>query len=196
MRLLELLRADAPSLPALRDHLDALAPTARTAEVLELDRAAQARLFELAAGVRPMTLEDLVPGSTAAMQGVVHEGRNSLPAFSRFAKVFYRPDDGALAKGEVWGFNRTSRLVTTAVGPGYFTTRPHGVGELLVDYTRAPGRFPADGPAYLPNSARLSRFVYHQTQDVLRGVSAHVCIGRASRSGQDLDNWFVLCRVA
>jgi hypothetical protein len=46
----------------------------------------------------------------------------------------------------------------------------------------------------LPNDARLSRLVFNGTQDVLRGISKHVCIGRASRGGKWMDNWFVLVR--
>lgn len=142
-----------------------------------------------------MTLDALVPPQTAAMTGIPHEGRNSLLLFTHFAKVFYRPDDPATAAKELWGFNRNGPLVTTAVGPGYYVAYPHGQGEVLVDYTRLPSKKPDGWPAITGNDQRLSRFVYNQTQDVLRGVSRHVTIGRASRSGKDLDNWFVLCRT-
>ena len=37
--------------------------------------------------------------------------------------------------------------------------------------------------------------VYGGTQDVLRGVSEHVAVGRAFKGGKPMDNWFVLCRV-
>ncbi|MCC6333363.1 MAG: hypothetical protein IT380_05175 [Myxococcales bacterium] len=195
MHLLQLLRAPEPDVDAIRDHLDALSSSRRVAEVLELGAKSQAKLFDLAKGFLPMSLDDLVPPGTAPMHGVPHEGRNSLPTFTRFAKVFYQPDDEALLGKEVWGYNRTSRLVTTTVGPGYYVAYPHGHGELLVDYTRHPPRTPKGGPRFLPNDARLSRFVYNKTQDVLRGVSKHVSIGRAARSGKTLDNWFVLCRV-
>ncbi|MEW5739543.1 MAG: hypothetical protein AB1938_11490 [Myxococcota bacterium] len=195
MHLLQMLRAESPDLPAIRQHLDGLASSKRVAEVLELGRTSQAKLFDLAKGFLPMTLDDLVPADVPPMHGVPHEGRNSLPTFTRFAKVFYRPDDASLEGKEVWGYNRTSRLVTTTVGPGYYVAYPHGGGEILVDYTRHPPRTPRGGPKFLPNDARLSRFVYNRTQDVLRGVSKHVSIGRASRSGKTLDNWFVLCRV-
>ena len=42
--------------------------------------------------------------------------------------------------------------------------------------------------------ARLARFIYHRTRDFMRGVSEHVTIGRATREGKPMDNWFVLCR--
>jgi hypothetical protein len=46
----------------------------------------------------------------------------------------------------------------------------------------------------LPSSARLSRFVYNGTRDYMRGVSAHVSIGRAEVRGRLSDNYFILCR--
>ena len=109
--------------------------------------------------------------------------------------MFYRPDDEATAAKELWGFNRNGPLVTTTVGPGYYVAYPRGQGEVLIDYTRLPTRAPQGWPRILRNDQRLSRLVYHGTQDVLRGVSKHVTIGRASRKGKDLDNWFVLCRT-
>ena len=71
----------------------------------------------------------------------------------------------------------------------------HGDGEVLIDYLQVPPDKPSHWPKILSNSKRLSRFVYNGTQDVLRGVSEHVTIGRATRGGKDLPNFFVLCRV-
>ena len=50
------------------------------------------------------------------------------------------------------------------------------------------------GRACRRESARLSRFVYYRTQDVLRGVSRHVTVGRATKGGKPMSAWFVLCR--
>ncbi|MEO0322389.1 MAG: hypothetical protein AAF447_05505 [Myxococcota bacterium] len=90
------------------------------------------------------------------------------------------------------GNDETLRLL---MGPGYFVVRPHHVaGELAIDYRELP-EAPAPGwPPIRGNDARLSRFVYAGTVDVLRGVSAHVTVGRASRDGRFLPAWFVLCR--
>ncbi|MBS1150269.1 MAG: hypothetical protein H6Q89_1967 [Myxococcaceae bacterium] len=129
------------------------------------------------------------------MTGVPHEGRNSLLLFTHFAKVCYRPADPAVAAKELWGFNRNDLLVQTAVGPGYYVAYPHGQGEVLIDYTRLPTQAPSGWPKILRNDQRLSRLVYNGTQDLLRGVSKHVTIGRASRKGKNLDNWFILCRT-
>ena len=46
----------------------------------------------------------------------------------------------------------------------------------------------------MPNSVRLSRFIYNGTVDVMRRVSGHVTIGRAVRDNKPMDAWFVLVR--
>lgn len=189
----ELLSASSTTAASLATWLDGLPADRRLAETLSLGARDQARLFELVAGARRFTLDDLAPATTPPLEGVRHEGRNSLLAFTRFAKVFAVPDTEALRVSERWGFNATSGLVTTTVGPGYFVTVQQG-DEVLVDYTRLPPRPLRGAPPILPNDARLSRFVYNQTKDVVRGVSAHVSIGRAWRGTRQLDNWFVLCR--
>jgi len=178
---------------ALGAHLDRLAGPERLVACMAMEPHEQADLFDAAHGLRKMTLDDLVPAGVAPMTGVRHDGRNSLAAFTRFAKVFARPDEPGL--NELWGYNEGYQTVKTFVGPGYFVCAPHSEpGELLVDYLRLPPRHPAGWPPILPNDARLSRFVFNGTQDVLRGVSRHVSIGRASRGGRWMDNWFVLCR--
>jgi hypothetical protein len=177
---------------AIGFHLDALAPPERLAEVRSLGRAEQSLLFEIAEGHRPISLDDIVPPNRPPMREVVHHGKNSLPAFSRFAKVFVRPEPDA---PELWGYNRAGGFVETVVGPGYFVAYPHTVeGEVLVDYLRLPSRRLAHWPGILPNSARLSILVYNGTQDILRGVSEHVTVGRATKAGKAMSAWFVLCR--
>lgn len=194
-RLRELLDAPAIDLDAVAAHLDGLSPAARIEEVTSLGKREQARLFDAAEGYRPIALDFLVPSSREPMREVVHHGKNSLPVFTRFAKVFTRPDDAQAAENEVWGYNRNPGLIETTVGPGYFVAYEHDrEGELLIDYLRTPPRKPDGWPEIIPNSARLSRFVYYGTQDVLRGVSEHVSIGRATRGGKEMPNWFVLCR--
>jgi hypothetical protein len=189
----ELLSIESPDLAAVASHLDALESSERVAEIRTLNRAHQARLFEAAKGWRPITLDDLVPIRRGAMQEVVHEGKNSLPLFNRFAKAFVRPAPGDAT--ELWGYNRAGCFVETVVGPGYFVAcNFEREGEVLVDYLRVPPNRPEHWPPIVANSARLSRFVYHRTQDILRGVSAHVSIGRATKAGRRMSAWFVLCR--
>lgn len=66
---------------------------------------------------------------------------------------------------------------------------------MTIDYAKLPPTKPRSWPAIKPNSARLGRYVYYGTRDVLRAASAHVSIGRDTRDGQPLDIWFVLCRA-
>jgi hypothetical protein len=177
---------------ALSAQLDALDPKARGAQMMALKARQQAELFEASQRYLPLTLESLVPSGTPAMSGVPHEGKNSLWLFTRFAKVFYRPEP---EQQVLWGYNEGTQLVKTTVGPGYFVCAPHSEpGELLIDYTRRPGLPLPGAPKILDNASRLSFFVFNQTKDVLRGVSKHVSIGRAMRRDRWLDNWFVLVR--
>ncbi|MEM7138070.1 MAG: hypothetical protein AAF500_15925 [Myxococcota bacterium] len=182
-------------LPKIEAHLDGLDAESRVVEVRSLGRRQQAKLFEAAAGHRPVSLGDLVPRSAPPMQEVVHFGKNTLPAFSTFAKVFVRPNEESTER--LWGYNRAGGFVETVVGPGYFVARgADDQGEVLVDYLEVPPAHPPGWPEILPNSARLSAFVYNGTQDILRGVSQHVTIGRAYKGGKPLSAWFVLCRDA
>ena len=172
--------------------LDQLSPKARLSQVRGLGRSAQAILHEAAKGARKCVLDDLVPAARGALTAVVHEGKNSLPMFSRFAKVFCRPKPEAR---ELWGYNRSGALVQTSVGPGYFVAYEGPGDEVLIDYTRLPDDAPPGWPTLLPNEARLGRFVYAGMVDALRAVSTHVSVGRAIRHGKVQDNWFVLCRM-
>jgi hypothetical protein len=182
-----------PDMQAIEAHLDSLDEDRRVEEIRALGRSHQARLFAAAEGYRPISLDQMVPADRGPMQEVVHLGKNSLPFFNHFAKVFVRPGFGE--QTELWGYNRAGRFIETVVGPGYFLAHSHEVpGELFVDYLRLPPDRPAHWPEILPNSARLSRFVYCGTQDVLRGVSRHVTIGRATKGGEPMSAWFVLCR--
>ncbi len=190
----ELLSTDAPNMGEVAAYLDGLDHATRLAETRTLGRAHQRRLYDAAKGFRPIRVEDIVPKAKGPMAEVVHHGKNTLPAFNYFAKVFVR-NNGEAPPGELWGYNRNSAFLETTVGPGYFVADDHSVeGEVLVDYLRIPPAKPESWPAILPNSARLSFFVYNGTQDILRGVSKHVSIGRATKKGKELPAWFVLCR--
>ena len=176
---------------AIAAHLDALAPDARLAECRALPAKAQQRLFELARG-RGCTIDgDFTPG-TGPLAEVVHEGRNSLPAFRRFQKRFARlPGDAPIASG----YNHQSLMPLT--GPGYYVAREaelDGTPTVVIDYTLLPDLRAASWPPIAPNSVRLGPLVYEGMQDWMWRVCAHVTIGRARKARGWLDNWFVLCR--
>ena len=177
---------------SLSRYLDDLSGEARVREAGDLSAKEQARLFEAAKGFKPTKLTDFVPAAKGPLEEVVHFGRNSLPVFSAFQKRFCRPSEAS--KPELWGYNEQAMRLFT--GPGYFVTREIEHDEVLIDYTLVPAGKAPTWPEILPNSARLSRFVYYGTKDTMRGVSHHVSIGRAARDGKWMDNWFVLCRDA
>ena len=178
-------------LEGLSNYLDNLDTSIRISEARSLTGREQALLFAHAAGFRPLALEDFVPQSLSSLHQVIHHGRNSLPVFTIFEKRFCRPDKEG-PRDVLWGYNE--QPLKTITGPGYFVARQASELEVVIDYRETPPRKPKDWPTILPNSARLSRFIYYQTQDYVRGVSKHVSIGRASRHGRPMDNWFVLCR--
>lgn len=177
---------------SLGNALDALDAASRLAQVRALGKRAQATLYEAAKGQRKVRLEHLVPSYVPDLAEVVHHGKNSLGMFSHFAKVFCRPKRETK---ELWGYNRAGNLIEASVGPGYFVAYEGPGDEVLIDYTRLPEGKPEHWPEIVSNKARLSRFVYADMIDALRGVSEHVCVGRAIRGGKVMDNWFVLCRA-
>ena len=180
---------------ALGERLDRMSARERQREAFSWSRREQGRLFEAVhpdKSGRECTLESLVPPGRAVLESVRHEGINTLPAFRHFAKVFARPD----GRDELWGYNDTSTFVTTTVGPGFFTARANDQpGEVLIDYLTLPPAVPPEWPALVPNEARLGRFVYAGTQDVLRSISEHVSVGRARKGDRWLPSYFVLVRV-
>jgi len=189
MSIHDFFRGSDVDLPALAAYLDGLDRARRIADARDLGGAEQTRLFEAAAGYRRVTLPDFVPRGFPPLQPIVHYGRNSLPVFKIFEKRFCLPDASA---SELWGYNE--QAFKTFTGPGYFVAKQASDDEVVIDYCEVPPRKPAEWPPILPNSARLSRFIYYRTRDFMRGVSQHVSIGRATREGKPMDNWFVLCR--
>jgi hypothetical protein len=180
-------------LAALSAALDAMTHEARLDAALSLTAKQQAALFDSALGFKKISLEDFVAKAKGELSPVIHHGRNSLPMFTRFQKRFARaPESETGGKPELWGYNE--QVMKAFTGPGYFVAYDINDGEVNIDYTRVPPRGAAGWPAVLLNTAKLSRFIYNGTQDLMRGVSKHVTVGRASRGGKVMNNWFVLVR--
>jgi hypothetical protein len=184
----DFISGEGANLPALAEFLEQLEPDARVDAVRSLRASEQARLYEAAAGYRAVRLTDFVPERTPPLRQVIHRGRNSLPVSNIFEKRFCLPD----RNGELWGYNEHRLRVLT--GPGYFVARHSGELEVTIDYSSLPSSKPASWPEIVPNSARLGRFVFDGLVDVLRGVSGHVTVGRATKDGKPLNTWFALCR--
>ncbi|MCB9763451.1 MAG: hypothetical protein H6739_27030 [Alphaproteobacteria bacterium] len=180
--------------------LDDLEHDARWAQLSTLSRATQRRLFERAAAGPPLALEHFVPPDRAPLTQVTHHGRNTLPLPAKhklFRKPFCRPAD---REGQLYGFNDSpSRWL---VGPGFFVAVLtagnadwEARGSVVIDYFRVPDSAVCAGwPEVIPNHKGVQFFVYHQTRDFMRRVSAHVSIGAAYKKENALDHYFVLCR--
>ncbi len=176
--------------------LDEVGEPIRIQSVADLGRRELALLFDAAADNEPLTLEHFVPAGVGPMTEVIHEGKNSLGLFTRFQKRFARPPVPTNPP-ELWGYNEQSMRLFT--GPGYFVAALPSEklaieGSVVIDYRRLPADKPGNWPPIMPNSARLSRFIYNGTVDVMRRVSDHVSIGRAMRDNKPMDAWFILVR--
>jgi hypothetical protein len=177
-------------LERLTKVLDELGHEGRVHTIRTWDSAKQAKLWDAARGFRKITVDAFVPQGTAAMTGVLHEGKNSLPMFSHFRKHFCRPegDDGV-----IWGYNQN--WYAPFSGHGYFVAKnAEAEGEVDFDYRILPKAKPDAWPPLLDNHARLGRFIWVGMVDHLRGISRHITIGRAERGGKLADVYFVLCR--
>jgi hypothetical protein len=186
----ELLLDEKTTLARVTEHLRSLSLDRKIEEVTVLNKKCQARLWELARDGQPLSLDYLVPPAVKPLEPQPFEGKNSLPAFTRFQKVFYRTQDGKIA-----GYNNAG--IGGLIGWGYYIAEPSARDkkELAVNYKKLPEDKPAGWPEIKPNTSGLSRFVYGNMIDFLRWVDEDVLIGKATRHGEkEMDNYFVLCR--
>jgi hypothetical protein len=174
---------------SIAGFLDAMSPSARSSAVLEVRGSLVGKLYEAVGGAEPLALEDLVaPGERGT---VIFEGRNSLPAFSRFQKRFARVGD------VVVGYNH--QLMSFVTGPGYFVTRPPTPGEthpdeLFFDYTADPPGIPTGWPPFKANDEGLGRAVWMDMKDFCRRVANGVLVGKAYKKGAAQGAYFTLSR--
>lgn len=174
----------------LAAYLDAMDPQGRIAAVRRLSRKALGELYAHCASAPPATLAEFIPATLAVGETAIFSGLNSLPLFRLFEKRFTRTTSGAII-----GFN--FQLMSFFTGPGYFTVVPAG-SEILFDYTKVPAAAdaPTDWPKVQPNNRGLSHFIYKNMHDFCRRVSRDVIIGRATRLGKPIGQYFVLVRGA
>jgi hypothetical protein len=188
--LAELLNRAEVKLAEITELLDKLGHDERIAQTVVLNQAQQIKLWELAENSKPLNFDYLVPPDAKALQFFPFEGKNSLPMFTRFQKVFYYD-----SKHMMCGYNNQAMMWFT--GPGYYVVgmNPKNKNEVQVDYTRIPTEHPAGWPEIRSNNVFPSMFIYGGTKDNLRWVSKDVMIGRAFKMGENpMPNWFVLCR--
>jgi hypothetical protein len=174
----------------LAPFLDALAVSERRAQILGL-RGGQVRaLYQALADAPPLTPEAFW-GNAPEGSTLIFEGRNSLPAASRFQKRFCKGSGG-----EIVGYNHQS--LSFATGPGFFVVGPGDEshpGELLFDYTRPPPFVPEGWPPFRDNRRGLSRLVYFDMKDYCRPAAAGVVVGAAFKGGAAQNAYFVLVRA-
>lgn len=191
--LVEMISRQGIKLQDIEEYLDSLSVEDRIKQVVSLGKKDQILLWHMAEGSRPFDLTYLVPENANPLDVFPFEGKNSLPVFRRFKKVFYRDSEG-----NVCGYNANPLLVRLTIGHGYFVvgTNPHAPGlEIQIDYTRVPKEKPPGWPQVKSNDVFPTMFVYGGTKDNLRLVSKDVVIGRAYKQGKDpMPNWFALCR--
>ena len=179
-------------LPRLAEILDGLGHEGRVHATRAWGKKRQAALFEAAKGHMPLDVDFLVPASIGQLVEVIHEGKNTLPAFTHFQKRFVKLPEGEAFP--IGGYNH--QTLSPLTGPGYFVaSKGEGEheGELAIDYTKVPKQKPASWPEVEPNTGGVGSLVYGGMIDYLRGLSKHVSIGRAYK-GKAMDAWFVLVR--
>jgi len=186
-----LLRDDKTTLAQVTAYLKPLSHEQKSNEALSLNKKCQARLWVLAKDGSPLDLNYLVPKDAKSLDPQPFDGKNSLPVFTRFQKVFYRTPDGLIG-----GYNNSS--AAPLIGWGYYIAEPNPKTnkELAVNYTKLPKDKPAGWPAIKPNTAFPTIFVYGNMIDYLRRVDDEVLIGKAFRQGKEMENYFVLIRHA
>lgn len=168
--------------------LDGLDDDARVAELYTLGLSDQKRLWAACAGNAPLSMESFVPEPD---RRTIYRGRNSLIAFQRFEKHFYRASDGSAA----FGLNENSGIVNWFAGPGYFSLFVED-GLIVFDYTKVPSLQLPDWPKVEINERGFGpRVVYGHMQDYNRRVSERVVIGQARKGGKVIGAYYVISRV-
>jgi hypothetical protein len=163
-----------------------------------------AAIFDACEG-RSISLAQVVPASVGANVEVIHDLRNTLPLFTNAQKRFTKVEGGGAAGGgeggegcAVAGFNRQFGVARVSE-PGYFVVS-EGEGEhaneLVIDYTKVPKSKGVEAwPDVEANDQGfLNKIVWGGMVDYLRRVSTHVSIGRATKDGKSIGQYFALVR--
>ena len=186
MTLNELLHNNQVTLDQIQKHLAALSPEERVRQSTTLDRSCLAVLWRASEKSEPVKDSDFVPVGHKPLNPIPFEGQNNLPAFRSFKKVFYRTNSGKIA-----GYN--DQAMGWLTGPGYYIVK-QGAPNAFIDYTEIPTEKPDGWPAIKKNEAGISNLVYGHMQDHMRRAYGSIFIGRATKKGKDMENYFVLAR--
>lgn len=191
----ELVTRPSPDPGEISSVLDALALGDRIAAVRNLSGTAlQGALWNATAGAARVSTDEMVPPDYPALRPIIFHGKNSLPAFTEFQKICFRPD-GADTESVAWGYNETS--IRGLIGAGYYVlhdTPDARLGGAAFDYTRLPAKGLPAWPEVRTNNAGLSRFVYANMLDYMRRVASEVFIGSAVKGGREMGSYFIVVR--
>jgi hypothetical protein len=191
----ELISRPAPDAAEIAAFLDNLTLADRIAAVRTLQGTGlQAALWKATAGAPRVTTDEMVPSDYPMLRPVIFHGKNSLPAFTEFQKICFRPDLGEDAS-VAWGYNETK--IREWIGAGYYVlhdTPDASLGGAAFDYTQLPAKGLPAWPEVRPNTAGLSRFIYANMLDYMRRVSSDVFIGSAVKGGREMGSYFIVVR--
>lgn len=191
----ELVNRSSPDAGEISSFLDALALGDRIAAVRSLSGTGlQSALWKATAGSPRVSTDEMVPPEYPALRPVIFHGKNSLPAFTEFQKICFRPE-GAGSESVAWGYNETS--IRGLIGAGYYVlhdTPDAHLGGAAFDYTRLPAKVLPAWPEVRTNNAGLSRFIYANMLDYMRRVASEVFIGSAVKAGREMGSYFIVVR--
>jgi hypothetical protein len=182
----------------LAEILDGLGHEGRVHTMRTWDKSRMAAIFDACEG-RSITIEQVVPSGLDAAVEVIHDLRNTLPVFTNAQKRFTKLESADAGFG-VAGYNRQFGVARVSE-PGYFAVS-EGEGEhaneLVIDYTKSiksGAKMPPEWPAIEPNDQGfLNKIVWGGMIDYLRRVSTHVSIGKATKDGKSIGQYFALVR--
>ena len=152
----------------------------------------QGELWRAVVGAPRVRTDEMIPHDYPARRPVIFHGKNSLPAFTEFQKICFRPEeDGDVA----WGYNETK--IRNWIGPGYYVlhdTPDAHLGGAAFDYTQIPSSTLPAWPPVRTNDGGISRFIYGNMLDYMRRVASEVFIGSAVRGGKEMNSYFIVVR--
>ncbi|HEY2773074.1 MAG TPA: hypothetical protein VGK20_03355 [Candidatus Binatia bacterium] len=190
----ELVSRPLPDGAEIAAFLDNLTLPERIAECRSLGGTRlQAALWTACLGATRVDTDQMVPPDYPALRPVIFHGKNSLPAFSEFQKICFRPDSAG--DHVAWGYNETK--IRQWIGSGYYVlhdTPQAALGGAAFDYTMLPEKTLPAWPEVRTNKAGLSRFIYADMLDYMRRVAADVFIGSAVRRGREMKSYFIVVR--
>lgn len=191
----ELVARPLPEAAEIAAFLDGLELHDRILAVRGLSGTArQAALWHAAVGAPRVATDQMVPPEYPARRPVIFHGKNSLPVFSEFQKICFRPE-GPATPSVAWGYNETS--IRQWIGSGYYVlhdTPDASLGGAAFDYTQLPASTLPSWPEVKPNTAGISRFIYGNMLDYMRRVASEVFIGSAVRGGREMNSYFIVVR--